>query len=231
MTDVNGLLSRTSDSLEVRLYGDLAPDMRLLAGEGKQTDPISRAYPNQALSFAWICGVRIFGKCRRLPVPLIAVVPGPGTEATECDEFAKHQMWTLPLGAPLVTLTHAVGPAERIAWGDVHALVNVDSDFRLHDVRTDGTRVSGALRSYLRLRQPGPFGTTLFDITVVDRDDAFSIDVLPNLCVTVFDIGIARAQICFHPNPNRVCGEVVIGLDLPVVGHWGQTFAIACVNI
>jgi hypothetical protein len=233
MTVRENFLPAVDDLLVVRLYGKKIEDLTINPAKQAKS-PLIDAYSGSALAFAWIYGAQVLGACRKVPTPFLAVVPDTAVDPVGCDEFGdpkEYRMWVLPSGAPLVKLSHQLVTAEQVLAPDVRPFLDVNADFHLHDVQLNGTVISAKLRSYLHLHQSGPFGTTLFDITVVDRDDTLSFDFNQLPCVTVFTIAVASAQICFHANPNRICGEVVVGIDLPVVGHWGQTFTIACVNV
>ena len=227
----SGLLSIIDEALVIRLYGKKLPDLSL-DPKSLSDSLIAKHYSGLPLGFASVYGADVFGKCYKSPSPFIAIVPGPGEDPVGCGEFSDpkvYRMWTLSKGDPLVKLKYEVGTAEAVAVPEVTPLVDVDADFHIHDVKLTGTVVSAKLRSYLRLRQSTPFGN--IDVTVIDRDDTISFDFNQIPCITVFSIAVASAQICFHANPNRICGEVVVGVDLPIIGHWGQTFTIACVNL
>jgi hypothetical protein len=225
MTASANFLSAIDDLLVVRLYGKKVEDLNIVATKEKgKNSPLMKAYGESVLSFAWIYGAKVLGACRRLPTPLLLLVPEPDSDPLGCEDFSdpkQYRMWVLPKGGPLVKLIHQVVTAEEVVSAGGQPLLNVDFDFHVHDVQISGTVVSGKLRSFLRVQ----------GFTVVDRDDSFSIDFSSLPCVTVFSIAVASAQICYHPNPNRICGEIVVGVDLPwPIGHWGQTFQIACVN-
>jgi hypothetical protein len=231
MASSPNFLSTVDDMLVIRLYGKKVVDLSV---KPTKDSMLVNAYSGASISFARIYGAKILGTCQRLPAPLLAIVPDTDKDPDGCDEFAdpkEFRMWTLPKGAPIVKLAYDVGNAEEIVPSGVRPFLDVNADFHFHDVQLNGTVISGKLRSYLHLHQSGPFGTTLFDVTVVDRDDTLSFDFNQLPCITVFSIGVASAQVCFHANPNRICGEAVVGIDLPVIGHWGQTFTIACVNL
>jgi hypothetical protein len=228
MPESPSFISAVDDLLVVRMYGKKAIDLTLMSGKESK---LAKQYGAKSVSFAWLYGAKVLGLCQRFPKPLLVVVPDNDEDPDGCDEFADpkvYRMWTLPKGSPLVKVAHEVVKVEEIALTGLETY----ADFHFHDVQLNGTVLSAKLRSYLRLRLGGPFGSTIFDITIIDRDDTLSFDFNQVPCVTVFTIaGIANAQVCFHANPNRICGEVVVGIDLPVIGHWGQTFTIACVNL
>jgi len=222
------LLSVVDESLQLRIYGKPVDDITLSAAAGSQ---YAAELDTKSLSFAWIYGVKLAGLCKRLPHPVIAVVPGNGKPASGCDEFpssAGYLMWELPKNGPLAVLRYEVGTASEVVDKLLAPRLTVDHDFHIYDVHLSGTKVVGRVRAYLRLRQSTPFGE--IKIVVIDRDDPFSIDLIPDLCITVFSIGVASLQICFHNNPNRVCGEARIDIDTPI-GGIHQSFPIACVNV
>jgi hypothetical protein len=219
------------DALRVVAFGKTIEDLTIAPSKESS---FAKAHSTEKLTFAWIHGARIDGSCVNFPKPILLLLPGDGAKPTGCSEFTAEKgflMWNIPKEGPVALLTHDVGPAGEIIKLAATRGLETTSDFRIYDVRLDGTVVRGKVRAYLRFKLPGPFHTTIFDITVIDRDDAFSIDLAPGLCIPVFSIGVATAQVCFHNHPNRICGEVVVGIDLPVVGHYGKTFTLACVNV
>jgi len=221
-------VSSIDDLIVVRLYGKKVIDLNV---SSSKDSILAKEYGTKGVVFAWLYGAKVLGICQQLPKAVLIVVPDTDEDPAGCDQFANpevYRMWTLPKGSPIVKLTHEVLQVEQIALTGLE----VDADFHFHDIQLNGTVISGKLRSYLRVRLGGPFGSTIFDTTIIDRDDTLSFDFNQIPCITVFTIaGIANAQVCFHANPNRVCGEVVVGIDLPVIGHWGQTFTIACINL
>jgi hypothetical protein len=231
MSSTKSLLSVVDASLSIRAYGKIANDLALnVASEDSQ---VAIQFGATKPIFAWVYGIGFLGSCRALPKPLLLLMPDGGSDPSGCTQFEdpkEFRMWVLPKDGPVVALTQQIGPAHNVLAGDVSILTEVTSDFRVYNVRVETGKVKGRVRAYLRLRQPGPFGSTIFDIVVIDRDDEFSIDLNPGLCITVFSVGVASAQICYRDNPNRICGEVQVGIDLPVIGHWSKNFPIACVN-
>lgn len=231
MSTKSSLVSEIDESLSIRIYGKKMQDLALSASSDGSI--LQKKYEVTGLEFASVYGVMFLGECQKLPKPLLLLLPSNDVDPVGCGEFSdpkEFRMWTLPHDAPLVALEKAVGSANEIVSRVLRPRLDVNADFRVHDVRIDGTVVRGKLRAYLHLHQSGPFGSTIFDVTVVDRDDDFSINLVPSTCITVFSIGVASAQVCYRENPNRICGEAQIGIDLPVIGHWGQNFTIACVN-
>jgi hypothetical protein len=228
MTATHSFVSAVDDLIVIRIYGKKAIDLSLTSGKESK---LAKEYGAKGVSFAWLYGARVLGLCQQFPKPVLVLVPDSDEDPEGCEQFSDpkvYRMWTLPKGSPLVRVTHEVVQVEQIALSGLE----VQADFHFHDIQLNGTVLSGKLRSYLHLRLGGPFGSTIFDITVIDRDDTLSFDFNQIPCITVFTIaGVASAQVCFHANPNRICGEVVVGIDLPVIGHWGQTFTIACVNL
>lgn len=135
-----------------------------------------------------------------------------------------------PYFGPVIPIGTTNWPSSAVSMPVVHTRLDVDSDFRIHDVALQGTSLVGKIRAYLHLKQNGPFGSTIFDITVVDIDQPFSIDLIFDRPITLYSIGPVSIQVTLHNHPRRICGEVQVGVDLPVVGHWGQKFSLVCVN-
>lgn len=231
MSSKQSFFSVVDASLSIRVYGKSADDLTLNVAAGDTL--VASQYGATKPTFAWVYGIGFLGNCRALPKPLLLLMQDGGSDPTGCGQFGdpkEFRMWVLPKDAPVVALTQQIGSVQDVLGGDISVLVDITSDFRVYNVRVDAGKIKGRVRAYLRLRQPGPFGSTLFDIVVIDRDDEFSIDITPGLCITVFSVGVASAQICYRDNPNRICGEVQVGIDLPIIGHWSQNFPIACVD-
>ena len=217
--------SLVDDALQVKVYGKKVEDLTLTA---RKDSFFASQYGGGPLTFVLVFGVRFLGKCRTLPVPLLIPLPGEGTAPTGCCEFKDQLMWVIPKGSPLVALTQSVVTAEDLAASLTQPRLDVDSNFTLSNVRIDGNTVKGHLRAYLRLHQSTPFGP--INIVVIDRNDDFAFP-LPDICVTVFSIAVASAQVCLRENPRRLCGEVSVGVDLPFgLGQFSQNFPIACVQ-
>lgn len=230
MSSETSLMSLIDQSMGLDLYGSKLADLTL--NKAPSSSRFGNVFPGKDLIFAHIEGARVLGKCTRLPSPVILLVPDVGTTPTGCGEFSdpkKYEMWSLSNKDTIATLSLKVLTVEELA-SQVQTRVEVNSDFRIYNVKVTGTVISGTVRAYLHLKQPGPFGSTIFDITVIDANYNFSYDFSSISCITVFTVAVASAQVCYHANPNRICGEVSVGLDLPVIGHWGQNFSLACVN-
>jgi hypothetical protein len=215
-----------SEQLTVTLYGDPVKGFEIRHPLGEVVSQPGK----DILLPVRVAGIKTFGACVILPSPILLLLPGAGQElkVPECGWEKPKQKWSLD-----PKFTTAAINITPVAIGDLAKLrpsLDVQADFHLHDVHLDGTTIRGKLRSYLHLHQSLPFPLPDINVTVVDRDDAFAINLAPGTCITVFSIGVASAQVCYRANPNRICGEVQVGIDLPVIGHWGQNFTIACVN-
>uniref|UniRef100_Q01RE2 Uncharacterized protein n=1 Tax=Solibacter usitatus (strain Ellin6076) TaxID=234267 RepID=Q01RE2_SOLUE len=228
MTTELGFFDVVDQSLQISVYGKTAVGISI--DKSAAQSAFAQPYAQTGIVFAWIYGFGFMGTCTKLAKPALVVLPNSAQDPKGCSEFAdpkQYRMWTLPKDSVITALDQKVGTVEGLV---IRPFLDIQSDFRIHDVTFDGTTLRGKVRAYLHLHQSGPFGTTIFDITVVDRDDSFSFSLVPDLCITVFSIGVASAQVCYHDNPRRVCGEVQVGIDLPVIGHWGQNFPLICVN-
>jgi len=228
------LLSEIDDALYVRMYGRNVSDLNVVDSENSI---FSKSSGGRKLTFALIDGFSSKGKCVKLPKPVLTLVSNEGDDPTGCGEFSdpkKFRMWSVKVGEDVALLQHEVGKVEELLARRAQPLLDVNADFHFHDVHFDphALRVTGRLRAYLRLHQSA-LGHTVLDTTVIDRDDAFTINLasLINTCIPVYSIGVADAEACFYTNPNRVCGAVRIHVDLPVVGGWSQTFNVACVAV
>ena len=223
------LLSSINEGFNIKIYGKKVKD--ILIGESKTklfTDT------EKKMTFVKVYGSKVLDNCITLSKPFYTILPDNGTKPDGCNAFGdpnEFLMWTFPKGQSIAKLTLETDYLEKALTEVAHPNLDVNVNFQIHDFSVNGSTVSGKLKAYLHLRQPGPFGTTLFDITPVNGDYPFSLSLTPNTCVTVFSIGVASAQLCFYSQPNRICGTVDVGIDLPVVGHWGKKFDIACVNI
>lgn len=227
MSNQTEFLPAIDEKFQIRVVGKKVTDVEVTSKRGSvlSTDAAGK------LVLVKVYGAKLFSDCIKLPVPIYTLLPDNGKPSDACGDLGnpdEYLMWVLGKDQKFVSLSIDTGSVEEIIKKGLAPFVNIDADFHIHDVTVSGTSVSAKLRAYLRLRQPGPFGD-IFNITVVDGDYSFSVNI--NTCITVFSIGVASAQVCFHTNPNRVCGEVSVGIDLPVIGHWGRNFPIACVNV
>jgi hypothetical protein len=231
MNTPGSFLDSVNSTLSVRIFGNLADDLTLAPQKGSD---LGKVYGSDELLFARIVGAQVSGMCFALPRPIFLIVPGKGDDPQGCSQFGdktKYRMWSFPKGEPVVSLIHNVGSVEDAVGSGLKPFVDIQADFHFHDVSLNGTVLTANLRSYLKIHQSIPWPGSDINIVIIDRDDRFTIDFSSVPCITVFSIGVASAQVCYHPNPNRICGEVVVGIDLPwPIGHWGQTFTIACLN-
>jgi hypothetical protein len=228
MANQTDFLSSIDEKFQIKVFGKKVSDIDITA---KKQTVLSKGGVTK-LILVKVFGTKLFGDCIKLPSPFYTLLPDNGMPSDGCGDLGnpdEYLMWVLGKNDEFVSLLIETGTVEEIIKKGEAVRLNVDADFHIHDVTVSGTTVSAKLRAYLHLRQPGPFGTTIFDITVINGDYSFSVNI--DTCITVFSIAVASAQVCFHTNPNRVCGEVSVGIDLPVIGHWGQNFPIACVNI
>jgi uncharacterized protein YuzE len=228
MSSLTELLPSIDEKFQIKIYGKKVTDFEI---DLKKESILS---PNNKIKLVLvkIYGTRLFGDCIILPKPFFTLLPDNGIKPDGCGDLGnpeEYLMWVLGKGKELLYINFDAGSAEDIIKREVSILVDVNADFRIHDIEISGTKVSAKLRAYLRLRQPGPFGSTLFDITVLNGDYPFSVDL--NTCVTVFSVAVTNAEVCFRTDPNRVCGVVNVGIDLPILGRWSRQFEIACINV
>jgi hypothetical protein len=216
-------LSVIDESLIVRFYGTALNDLTLAMQENSIFASEFGAVP---LTFVRVKGIRFLGVCHSLTEPLIFVLPGNGVAPTGCCEFKDQLMWVVKKGDPLASLGLKVATAEEFATPQATTRVDVDSNFTLSNVRLDGNTVKGHLRAYLRLSQSTPFGT--LHATIIDRNDDFAFPI-PDICFTIFSIGVASAQVCVRENPRRLCGDVSVGVSVFGI-DFSKSFDIACFN-
>lgn len=224
-----GLLSSVADEFNIKVFGKKINDIAFTASK---TNVFKNAESKPVL--VKVYGTKLLEKCVALSKPFYLILPDNGVKPDGCGIFGdpnEYLMWIFPRTESLVKLSVEIGMIEQMITEIVHPFLDVNADFHIHDFKVEGTKLSGKLKAYLHLHQSGPFGTTLLDITLINGDYSFSIDLIPTTCVNVFSIGIASAQICFYDNPNRICGTVDVSVDLPIIGHWGRKFDIACVKI
>lgn len=229
MPNTTQFASEISEFFEILVFGKRVLDLQF-TDEGRST--LGRQYDAELINLVTVYGVRALGICHKFEVPVTFILPGEGEPPSGCGEFSEPSeflMWRIRKGTQLATLTHSVDTIEALVSKNISILLDTFSDFSIRNIRLEGTKIKGEVRAYLRLRQRGPLGTTIFDITVIDRTDSFEIDFFPGQCFTIFEIGVAKLQICVYSTPNRVCGTIDIGVQLPI-GYWGKKFDIACVN-
>jgi hypothetical protein len=225
------IVGSINDALSVRLYGNVVTDLSITGG-----GLVTTLDPTKTPIFARIYGAKAFGACITLPKPMITIVPSNGayTQADDCEQFYDpanpnaFTVWVLQKGSPLITLTTKFDTVDSLA---VTPKLDVNADFHVYNLSVSGSVVSGTLRAYLHLHQPGPFGTTIFDVTVIDGNYPFQISLTPDICIPVpgLSAGVISAEVCYHPNPNRICGSVNVNVSIDGFGY-NHTFDIVCVN-
>lgn len=229
MPNQTEFLSAIDDKFQIKIYGKKVTDIEIKASK---TSILSRDSASN-LVLVKVYGTQMLGGgCTKLSAPFFTLLPDNGSNPDGCGEFGNaddYLMWTLGHKQEFVSLSFDTGNAAEIIKGKIGPHVDVSADFHVHNLSVTGTSVSGKLRAYLHLQQKLSWPLPPINSTVVDGDFPFSVNV--NTCVTVATVAGASAQVCFHTNPNRVCGQVSVGIDLPVIGQWKQNFPIACVNV
>jgi hypothetical protein len=232
------VLDELNASYTVYAFGELVTDFGPIPGAHAPTSP-SPLVPPSLLAppgthvvpkLSSISGAKIFGRCLKFPSPVLAVVFSDGDTANGCDEFPgeKFKMWAFPKGTPVATLKHSIDTAENV----FSPRLDVNADFHIHDVKLEGTTVSGFVSAYLNFHQSLPLHD--IDITPVNSPNLpFAIDIsqLIHVCAPVYTVGVLSMEVCYYPNPNRVCGSVTVSVHLPwPIGDWSRTFDLACVT-
>jgi len=222
------LIPAIDEKFQIKVYGKKVIDVDI---NTKRPTVLSRESGTK-LVLVKVYGTKIIGDCIKLTTPLYTLLPDIGIKPDGCGDLGNpddYLMWTLGKSQEFVSISFETGTVGEILNNKVQPRLDVNADFHVHDLVISGTSISGKLRAYLHLHQKLPWPLPAIDITVVDGDFPFSVNV--DTCVTVATVAVVSAQVCFHTKPNRICGEVSVGIDLPVIGHWGQNFPIACVNV
>lgn len=227
MANQTEFLPSIDEKFQIKIFGKKVTDVEI---NTSRASVLLRGNISK-LVLVKVYGTKLFGDCIKLPIPFYTLLPDNGMPSDVCGDLGnpdEYLMWILGKNQEFISLSVNSGNVEEIIKSQLHVLVDVNADFHVHDLNVSGTTVSGRLRAYLHLHQKLHWPLPDIDITIVDGDFPFSINI--DTCVTVATVSVVSAQVCFHTNPNRVCGEVSVGIDLPVIGHWGQVFSIACVN-
>lgn len=68
------------------------------------------------LNLVSVVGVKVLGQCIKYTQPVLLLLPGPGSKATDCnwDEVPDIMEWSLPKGATIVGMTPTVGEAAEL---------------------------------------------------------------------------------------------------------------------
>lgn len=221
------LLSAIDEKFQIKIFGKTVSDVEI---KSMKASILTKGADK--LILVKVYGTKLFGKCMKLPIPFYTMLPDNGMPSDACSELGnpdEYLMWTLIKSQEFISISIETGAVEEIFNNQLSLFVDVDADFNIHDIKVTGTTISAILRAKLKLHQKLHWPLPDINVTVVDGDFPFSVDI--NTCVTVATVAFVSAQVCFHTNPNRICGEVSVGIDLPVIGHWGQNFSIACINV
>lgn len=216
-------LSQVDEKLVIRIYGKKVHDFSI--------KPSEKSKFGANINFVQVYGAKILGICSKLPTPILTMLPGEGVAPVGCSDFDPKEflMWVLPKDHPLVTFDTQITSIEEFAKQQVNFLIDVDSEFGIHDLQVHGDTVSGTLRARLKLHQKMPWPAPDINVTVVDGNFPFSFK-LANVCYPVYTVGVASAQLCISLNPNKICGEITFSVPLPFGLHFDRTFTIACVS-
>jgi hypothetical protein len=228
MANQTEFLPSIDEKFQIKIFGKKVSDLEINSKKGS----ILSKNATGKLILVKVYGTKLLGDCIKLPVPFFTLLPDNGMPSDACGELGnpdEYLMWILGKSQEFVALSVNAGNVEEIIRKQIHILVDVSADFHFHDVTITGSSISGRLRAYLHLHQKLPWPLPAIDVTIVDGDYPFSVSI--DTCITVATVAVVSAQVCFHTSPNRVCGEVSVGIDLPVIGHWGQNFPIACVQV
>jgi hypothetical protein len=170
---------------------------------------LSKHLDSKDVSIATIYGIKIFGYCVKLRVPVTLILPGNGEKPDGCDDFSNDKeflMWRIPKGTTIPSINLGSTSAEDI----VAQSVNFDAkgiSVYFEDLQESNGKLSG--RAVINWEE-NLFGKR---IVLIDRSIPFSItnrerifedsfEPIPFFKVKVY------ADVYFTLNPGRVCVEL-----------------------
>ena len=220
-------------------FGRILHDARVIKASGKKIDDLLATstdienLDDKPKIFALVYGVSLFGRCIRYNVPRLMLLPEVSHDPDEaCPPFndsMQYVMWILDPNEVISSFSHSIGSAQSLLQPPER--LNVDFDFRVHDVYQYGQFIMGRIRAYLHLYQSGSIPSIpILDWTVVDTDMDFTLDMENlNLKITIVSGVVLTFQ--YYP-PNTLCADVSVSLDLSHygIGQFDRNFNIACVT-
>lgn len=198
MADDNGLEITTTDAIlgfgAIRFFGVPVKDMKL----GVET---LTAFGRGAkgIGFAQVRAVERYGKCIRLPVPLLLFLPGGRLAKDEPCARPGEWVWDILPSDTSVVLDITTASIEDILK-DIETY-GIKGGVKLENVTSDGSKICATVHIWAEIKV---FGQKIG----VDQRIPFCIPLQG--CHTVFEAGIARVRICFKV-PNQICAELCVG--------------------
>ncbi|OZI20515.1 hypothetical protein CAL26_23765 [Bordetella genomosp. 9] len=200
------LSDQLSDHFEIALFGKKLSGLELDA-DTKKSIPDHRAGGD--VSIVTVYGLRTFGHCFKLKIPVTLILAGIGETPRGCDDFADDTaflMWTVSRKTPFPTISFGTTSAEEMVAGNVELTVQGLSIYFTDLVEADGKLSGKAVihweenvggRRIVLIDQTIPF-------SIVNRERIFerSFEPIPFVRVTVY------ADVFFSIDTRRACVEV-----------------------
>jgi len=180
--------------VKIKLFGQIIKDVQL-SSEIRSVDP------NVVLKhFAIIRGTSWNKICVKLPKPIIILVADEGQIPDECDWGSDIKMWTLPKNANVISLDYDIIDVADI---EEHSKSKrgINGGVELKNPRIENGKACVTVHAWAEIKVLGK--KVGFDET---KDVCLSLDQ----CITIVDIGVGKAEICYRP-PNQLCVKACIG--------------------
>jgi hypothetical protein len=222
---VQSLSNILNATLAFRIYGKLlSPPVEIEAG-----DRHTVSARGEKLFFVSVRAFAINNFCRTLPAPVLLALPGEGNNPKPGDKCAipDDRVWQVSPQATTSALVPLHGNVEELI-SEIE-LRGIDGGLRLENPRIENGKACVDVHVWAKIKV---FGAS------VGFDERFPICIPLEGCKTVWEIGIARLDICFEA-PNRLCGKLCAGkwgiekcwkecVDLPFASGRSGSDAPAC---
>lgn len=202
MSDLTVTLADAFAGPSVTLYGNPVSDFRITEEQASAAKvSAERIGPAQ---FARIRGFRIgTGRCVPLPIPTLLVVFGDGQELTE-SECGFHPgevlKWKVPVGTQILALEPSQGNVEEVV--ETLAARGIDGGLSFDNPRYENGKLCVDVHIWAKISILG---------WSAKFDERFPVCInIGQQCITVWDIGFARLEICYRA-PNQICGRLCVG--------------------
>ncbi|MER9961540.1 hypothetical protein NKJ72_11335 [Mesorhizobium sp. M0045] len=201
---------------QFRLYGIPVRDF--------PAEEISNYVSKNLTSFAHVKGYGLGDFCKRLPFPVLMLVPGAGQKPDVNDKCAipDELVWNVLPNDRTLALTSHIGAFTEIL--DDISTRGVDGNVQLLNPRIENGKACVDVRIWAKIEILG---------AKVEFDERFPVCIPLEGCHTVWSIGWAGLEICFRA-PKSLCAKLCVGkwgiekcwdycVDLPLLTSTSST--------
>jgi hypothetical protein len=206
----NSLAELVNSELGIKVFGLPVKDVQL-----STHDTVLKADAT-SLTLVAVKGFSIAAACIKPPKPFLLLLPDSGVDPQgECDFNLPVKKWSLLRTLSTVRFDSTSGSLESLV-GDIQPY-GVDGGIQFSNPRFQNGQACVTVHVWAKIDNNFPPIHVGFDTT---KDLCISLDQ----CVTIIDIGVGKAQVCYRP-PNQVCVEASIGVG-PISKTWSQCITI-----